>query len=63
MMLTRQEVLRALVTRFPGADMAQLKEFVDAGYCGTVDKEEFEVMVAAWIELQGYMDSEAVKAG
>ena len=39
------------------------RNFVDAGFCGTVDKEEFDAMVAAWIELRGYLGSEAVKAG
>ena len=63
MMFNRQEVSRALFTRFPGADPDELKQFVDDGYCGDVGEEEFAAMLAAWLEREEFECRQAMKAG
>jgi hypothetical protein len=48
MTFDRQEVIRALGSRFPSADLVQLRAFVDSGFDGDIDKDLFETMAAAW---------------
>jgi len=63
MMFNRQEVFRALAMRFPGANKVELKQFVDDGYSGDVDEEEFAAMLAAWLEREEFECRRAMKAG
>ena len=60
MMFNRQEVVRALGSRFPCADLVQLRAFVDSGYDGDIDENLFDAMAAAWIEGQTAQEGPAV---
>jgi len=60
MMFTRQVVLLALGSRFPSADLAHLRAFVDLGYDGYVDEDMFEAMAVAWIDGQMAQEGPAV---